>query len=353
MGIGAASVLSLADARETAREVRKQILKGLDPIEVRRRERRRVVPTFKDCAQQFIALNSAGWKSQKHKRQWKNTLETYVYPTLGKVPVDHVETADVLRILQPIWTSKPETAVRIRGRIERILSWAAAQKFRARDNPATWRNHLDAILPKRSMVRAVKHHRALPWREVPGFIQALRQREGMAAKALEFLILTAARSGEVRGATWTELDLDHRIWTIPADRMKSGREHRVPLSGPAVKLLQDLPAFKDEEHVFPSTRGGELSDMALSAVLRRMEVDAVPHGFRSCFRDWCSETTRYPREVAEMALAHAIPSGVEAAYRRGDLFEKRRQLMEEWSTYCTTPPAADERGRVLEIGRGR
>jgi integrase len=175
----------------------------------------------------------------------------------------------------------------------------------------------------------------------------------MAAKALEFLILTAARSGEVRGATWTELDLDHRIWTIPADRMKSGREHRVPLSGPAVKLLQDLPAFKDEEHVFPSTRGGELSDMALSAVLRRMEVDAVPHGFRSCFRDWCSETTRYPREVAEMALAHAIPSGVEAAYRRGDLFEKRRQLMEEWSTYCTTPPAADERGRVLEIGRGR
>ena len=350
MGIGPTSARSLSDAREVARDIRKKILEGLDPIEERRRKRRRVVPTFKECADRFIALNSAGWSNQKHLQQWENTLATYAFPTIGHVPVDQVETPDVLRILQPVWNSKPETAVRVRGRIERILSWAATQKLRSRENPAAWKNHLDAILPKRSKVRAVKHHRALAWGDVPGFIRALRHREGIAANALEFLVLTAARSGEVRGATWFEVDLDSRTWTVPADRMKAGREHRVPLSDQAVELLEKQPRFEGEERIFPSTRGGMLSDMALSAVLRRMDVDAVPHGFRSSFRDWCAETTRFPREVAEAALAHTLSNKTEAAYLRGDLFEKRRNLMEAWGMYCSTPPAAGEAGRVVAIG---
>jgi len=347
MGIGAASVLSLAEAREAARDARKQILAGLDPIEERRLRLRRVVPTFEECADRFMAHNESAWSNAKHRQQWKNTLGTYAYPVIGRVPVDQVETPDVLRILEPIWNTKPETAVRVRGRIERILSWAASQNLRPRENPATWKNHLDAILPNRAKVRPVKHHRALPWTEVPDFIADLRNREGIAAKALEFLVLTAARSGEIRGAMWSEIDLTSLTWTIPPDRMKSSREHRVPLSGPTVDLLQSLPRLEGEEHVFPSVRGGLLSDMALSAVLRRMDVDAVPHGFRSSFRDWCAETTNYPREVAEMALAHAIPSGVEAAHRRGDLFKKRRQLMTAWGTYCTSPRAP---GEVVQIG---
>lgn len=342
MGIGAASVLSLSEAREITRDARKLILMGHDPIEERRRKRQDEVRTFRYCAEKYIESFSAAWKNPKHKQQWENTLSTYVYPTIGEVPVDQIETPDIERILKQIWYTKTETAVRVRGRIERILSWAAAQNYRPKENPATWRNNLAAIFPKPSEVRTVKHHRALPWSDVPAFFPRLAQREGTAARALEFLILTAARSGEVRGSTWSEIDLYNRIWTIPADRMKSGREHRVPLSDQAVELVENLPTFNDEHCVFPSTRGGMLSDMALSAVLRRMKIDAVPHGFRSSFKDWCSETTRFPHEVAEMALAHAIPSGVEAAYRRGDLFEKRKHLMEDWGSYCTKPQDVGE-----------
>ncbi len=349
MGIGPTSARSLSDAREFARDIRKQLLEGLDPIEERRRKRRRVVPTFKECADRFIAQNSAGWSNQKHLQQWENTLATYAFPTIGHVPVDQVETPDVLRILQPVWNSKTETAVRVRGRIERILSWAAIQKLRSRENPATWKNHLDAILPKPSTVRAVKHHRALPWGDVPGFIRALHQREGIAANALEFLVLTAARSGEVRGATWSEIDLDSRTWTVPADRMKVGREHRVPLSDEAVRLLRDLPRFEGSEYVFPSPRTGRpLSDSALGKVLRDLGLDVTAHGFRSSFRDWCAESTAYPNHVAEMALAHTIGDKVEAAYRRGDLFEKRRKMMTAWGDFIDRVPA-EQSGKVIAI----
>ncbi len=349
MGIGPTSARSLADAREITREVKRQVLDGLDPIEVRRLERSRIVPTFDECAEQFISLNSAAWSNEKHRQQWENTLATYARPVIGRIPVDQIETPDILRILEPVWTVKPETAVRVRGRIERVLAWAATRGLRARENPAAWKNHLDAILPPRSKVRAVRHHRALPWEQVPVFTQRLRQQDGIGPRALEFLILTAARSGEVRGATWAEINLDSRTWTVPADRMKSRREHRVPLSTEAVELLESLPRFTGEDPVFPSPRRGPLSDMTLSAVLRRMSVDAVPHGFRSSFRDWCSETTRFPREVAEAALAHSLPNKTEAAYLRGDLFEKRRVLMNSWSAFCSTPPAEKETAKVVPI----
>ena len=354
MGLGPIDRISLVDARSLARDARRLLSKGKDPINERRAKKSRA-PTFHEAAAAFIAAHEAAWRNPKHRQQWRNTLNTYAAPVIGDLPVDEVQTTDVLRVLQPIWQTKVETASRLRGRIEKVLDWAAAQGFRSRENPARWRGHLDTLLAAPSKVRRVQHHAAMSWQEVPGFIVKLREQRGIAVRALEFVIMTASRSGEVRGARWDEIDLDAGTWTIPGERMKADREHRVPLSDEVVRLLRDLPRFEGSEYVFPSPRTGRpLSDSALTKVLRDLGFDVTAHGFRSSFRDWCAETTRYPREVAEMALAHAIPSAVEAAYRRGDLFEKRRKMMNAWSDFIDREPVeSDEKRRVVAIRGAR
>ncbi len=347
MGLGSLSAFTLAEARERAKAQRQQLADGVDPIEAKRAATvaRRLadanVITFDKAAESFIAANASGWRNEKHRYQWRATLATYASPVIGTVPVAEVTTEMVLRILSPIWTTKTETAVRVRGRIEKVLGWATVHGYRVGDNPAAWRGHLSEALPKPAKVSAVEHHAALPYTEVGAFLRDLRTRAGTAARALEFIVLTACRTGEAIGATWGEVDIHGAVWTIPAKRMKAGREHRVPLSAPVLELLRSLPAGDAAAPVFPGAKGKPLSNMSCIAVLRRMErTDVVPHGFRSTFRDWCAETTSYPRDVAEMALAHAIGDKVEAAYRRGDLFEKRTALMTEWANYCAAPTAA-------------
>ena len=343
LGLGSAEEVGLKEARESAARARRQIREGLDPIEERRKVRAKAsAPTFAECAKRFLASHEAGWRNAKHCAQWHSTLEAYAYPVLGEQPVNAVGVADVLLVLEAVWTTKPETASRLRGRIERVLDWARARGLRHGENPARWRGHLDKLLPKRSQVRAVRHHAALPWREVPEFMAALRAREGIAARALEFAVLTAARSGEVRSMGWDEVDGE--VWTVPAERMKAKREHRVPLSARALAILDEMRRFGSEpgQLVFPGMRAGRpLSDMSLTAVLRRMGREILTaHGFRSTFRDWSAETTSFPREVCEQALAHTLADKVEAAYRRGDLFEKRRRLMSAWAGYCGQSPRA-------------
>lgn len=342
IGLGGFSTVTLAQAREKAREDRDKIARGIDPVAERTAARSALTArqsaetTFDECARQFIEAKSAEWRNSKHVQQWQNTLDAYASPVIGSLHVGDIELSHIVKILTPIWTKKTETASRLRGRIESVLDWATVRGLRKGDNPARWRGHLDKLLPKPSKVKKVEHHTALAIDELGAFMKKLQAREGMSARALEFLILTAARSGEVRGATWNEIDLDAGIWTVPAERMKAGREHRVPLCRRTVDLLNELPRIDASPLVFPAPRGGELSDMSLVAVMRRMKSDAVPHGFRSTFRDWAAERTNYPREVAEIALAHTIESKVEAAYRRGDLFGKRRRMMEEWARFCAT-----------------
>ena len=348
LGLGSAGEVGLKEARQNAARARRQIRDGLNPIDERRKERAKASsPTFAACAERFISANQVAWGNAKHRAQWHSTLKAYAYPTLGEQPVNAVGVADVLRVLKAVWATKPETASRLRGRVERVLDWARASGLRHGENPARWRGHLDKLLPKRSQVRAVRHFAALPWRGVPAFMAALRERAGIAARALEFLILTAARSGEVRGISWAEVDGD--VWIIPAERMKAQREHRVPLSARALAILDEMRRFGSEpgQLVFPGMRAGRpLSDMSLTAVLRRMgRDDLTVHGFRSTFRDWSAETTSFPREVCEQALAHTLANKVEAAYRRGDLFEKRRRLMSAWADYCGQSP----RARVVEF----
>lgn len=355
-GLGGFPAVTLEQARERARDAAELLRQGVDPAEHRRAasdrlrsaEAKRV--TFKSAAEQFIERKRQEFRNEKHGAQWESTLETYAYPVIGSLPVDQVELGHVKKILDPIWMEKTETATRLRGRIESVLAYATASGYREGDNPARWRGNLDAVMPKPRKISKVQHHRALPIDELPAFMVKLAEREGTAARALEFVILTAARSGEVRGATWDEIDLEAETWTVPGDRMKAGKEHVVPLSDPAVRLLKRLPRMKGSNYVFAAPRGGPLSDMSISAVCRRMEVDAVPHGFRSTFRDWCAERTNYPREVAEKALAHVIPNAVEAAYRRGDLIEKRRRLMREWARFCLTPTKP---GKVVPIRKAR
>jgi len=330
--------------------MRLQARNGVDPIAERQSARealktsRARALTFDDALDRYLAGRANEFRNPKHRKQWRTSVETYASPVLGSLRVEQIELAHVLQVLQPIWHEKTETANRVRGRIERVLDFATVSGFRSGENPARWKGRLDAVLPSPGKLKRVQHHRAIPWKDLPGFMVELRKREGLAARALEFAILTGTRSGEVRGATWGEIDLKEQLWTIPAKRMKGGREHVVPLSKPAVDLLKALPRFEDVEHVFPSTKGGALSDMALSALMRRMSVNATPHGFRSTFRDWVSETTAYPHEVAEMALAHVIPSPVERAYRRGALLTKRTRLMAEWAKFCTNPPTG---GKVV------
>ena len=344
VGLGGYPDVPLAQARDKARGIRAKIEQGIDPIAERKASRTALVGalTFDEAAKRLIAAKSPEWANAKHATQWKATLDTYASPIIGKMPVDKIELRHIVDVLTPIWHTKTETASRVRSRMEAVLSWATATGERSGDNPARWRGNLDAgILAAPNKIRKVKHHTALPIDALPGFVVDLRQCEGIAARALEFAILTAARSGEVRGAVWDEIDLDAKTWTIPGERMKAGRAHSVPLSPRAIALLKALPRIAGTELVFASPTGKLLSDMTLSAVMRRMEVDAVPHGFRSTFRDWASERTNYPRDVAEMALAHTIGDKVEAAYRRGDLMTKRTKMMADWAKFIEAKPKAD------------
>ncbi len=339
-GLGGYPDVTLAQAKEAARAARAKIGQGIDPVEDARILRSQLIAsqasaiTFSQAATQYIDAHKDSWRNAKHAQQWTNTLQVYAYPKIGRMLVRDVALPQILAILEPIWRDKTETASRVRGRIESVLDWAAVRGYRPDNNPARWKGLLDKMLPAPGKITKTDHHRALPYKELPAFMTRLSEQQGMGARALEFTILTASRSGEVRGAKWSEFDLDSGIWTIPPERMKMGKEHRAPLSDAVLSIIKKQKASAFCEYVFPSPRGSTLSDMTLSAVLRRMKVAAVPHGFRSTFRDWCAEHTDYSREVAEMALAHAIGSKVEAAYRRGDLFNKRRQLMQDWSDYA-------------------
>jgi integrase len=329
MGLGSLRDVPLAKARERAAEARQKLAEGLNPIAARDKPK---VMTFGEAADALIESMSSSWRNEKHCAQWKMTLTVYCAPLRSK-PVTEIGTEDVLKVLQPLWTTKPETASRLRGRIERVFDFARAQGHGPGENPARWRGHLEAVLPKRAKLTR-GHHKAMPFDEVPEFMVALREREGIAARALEFAILTAARSGEVFGASWDEFDLEARVWTVPAARMKAGRAHRVPLSARAVEILREMEQRRLSELVFPGTKPGRpLSVMALEMVLRRMKVDVTVHGFRSAFRDWAGERTHFPREVAEAALAHLVGDAVERAYRRGDALEKRRKLMDAWASF--------------------
>lgn len=331
-GLGSASTVSLKDARLAAEAVRKQLREGIDPIDSK------VKPvtskTFSECAEAFIASNEKAWKNAKHRDQWKNTLKTYAEPHIGKLPIDRISVDDVLKAIEPIWTTKTETASRVRGRIEAVLDWAAARGYRDSDNPARWRGHLDKVLPPTRKVAKVRHHPALPYKDIPAFMADLRQRDSISARALEFTILTAARTGEVTGAKWDEIDDNNKVWTVPADRMKAGVEHHVPLSDRALAILKDIP--RDGDFIFVGMKPSEgLSNMSMLALLKRMDrSDLTTHGFRSTFRDWAAETTEFPNELVEMALAHTIRNKAEAAYRRGNMLERRRALMNAWAIYC-------------------
>ena len=335
--------INLSDARQQAAECRRLLALGKDPLAEREGARERTLVekqrsmTFDQCSQAYIAAHKDGWRNSKDSAQWESSLRLHASPVIGPLPVADIGLPQIMKILEPIWRDKTETATRIRGRVESIIDWATVRGFRSGDNPARWRGHLDHLLPKPSKVTKVEHHAAVAFDQLPEFFGRLRRQEGTGARALAVLILTGARSGEVRGATRGEVDFETAVWTVPGERMKAGREHRVPLSAVALALVAASKDAGADALLFPAPRGGQLSDMTLSAVMRRMKVPAVPHGFRSTFRDWCSECTDFPREVAEMALAHAISDKVEAAYRRGDLFEKRRQLMEHWATFCGVP----------------
>ena len=364
MGLGPTHTVSLAEARVKALEARKLLVDGQNPLAVKRQQRtaaaleRARMMTFDQCAKAYIDAHKASWKNEKHRDQWTNTLATYASPIFGKLPVAEIDTALVVKCLAPIWQGKTETATRLRGRIESVLGWATTSGYRTGENPARWRGHLENLLANIGKTSRVKNHPSLPWQRVGEFMKAIKAREGVAARAVEFAILTACRSGEVRGAKWSEFDFQEQVWTIPAVRMKAKREHQVPLSEEALGILNTMRAMDAAIHgnrqtsendgfVFAGTKRQELSDMSLTAVLRRMNneeekpiwVDAngdgiTVHGFRSTFRMWAAEATAYPREVAEHALAHQLPDAVERAYQRGTQFAKRKALMVDWGKFC-------------------
>ncbi len=344
MGLGPFPDVSLAEAREAARLARAAVRRGVDPIDERHAAREKAKAaardssralTFRAVADRYLAVHEDSWRNEKHRWQWRQTLEV-ACEEIGKIPVAAIATGDVMRVLEPIWREKTETAARLRGRIESVLDFAGARGWRDGENPARWRGHLAKLLPAPGKVAKVEHHSALPWPEIGSFMAELRLQDGAAARALEFTILTAARTGETIGAIWSEIDIAAAQWTVPAARMKAGREHRVPLSGAALAVLADVASPRDA-WIFPGGRPGKpLSNMSMLMLSRRMgRPKLTVHGFRSTFRDWCAESTDYPREVAEQALAHVLGDKVEAAYRRGDLLGKRRQLMEDWAAFCS------------------
>jgi integrase len=324
-------------------------LDGIDPLDARRAARAAAALeaaktlTFEEAAKQYYAQHQAKWKNPKAAAQFLSSLRSYVFPKIGGLSAADVDTGQVLRCIEPLWATKTETMSRVRGRIEGVLDWATVRGFRTGDNPARWKGHLAEVLPARSQLQTVQHHKALPFAELPAFMAELSQREGVAARALEFTILTAARTGETIGATWGEIDLKGSTWTVPAHRMKAHREHRVPLSDRALEILRALPREKGNDHIFVGAqRGAALSDMAMASVMRRLGRNETVHGFRSTFRDWAAERTAYPNHVVEKALAHVVADKVEAAYRRGDLFDKRRRLMTDWATFATSKPTTAE-----------
>ncbi|TXL78260.1 DUF4102 domain-containing protein [Vineibacter terrae] len=362
MGLGALKDVSLAEARRKASNARQALVAGIDPIEAKRIQLSAAAVqaaqaiSFRECATRYIDAHAPSWRNAKHAAQWSSTLATYAYPQFGSRAVSAIETSDVMSALEPIWTRKPETASRVRGRIESVLDYAKARGWRSSENPARWRGHLQNLLPRRSKIARVQHHPALPWTRMAEFMAALRNQSGIAARALEFTILTAKRTTETIASRWPEFDLDAAAWDIPAERMKADRPHRVPLSPAAVAILREVLPLRAKEHgdwVFPGGKLGKgLSDNAMAAVIDRMNAErkeradqqwidpkrngrpVVPHGFRSSFRDWCAEATNHPRELAEAALAHVVKDQTEAAYQRGDLFQKRAQLMSEWADHC-------------------
>ena len=371
MGLGPASgqdAVSLADARAKATDLRLMLRSGKDPLEERAKDAAEAAAqaqaaairqrTFKEVATALMDAKEAGWRNDKHRKQWRSTLDQFAFPVFGDMPVSEIGTDHIMDVLQPIWQRIPETASRLRGRIEAVLDFAKARKWREGENPAQWRGHLSHLLPAVSKVARVEHHAALPWAEMGAFMKELRQREATSARALEFAILTAARTGEVLGARWCEIDLGKRVWTVPGDRMKAGREHRVPLTPAAVAVLEAMAAVRPKEDpngeafVFPGAKkGSPLSQMAMLILLRRMDrADITAHGFRSTFRDWVAESTAFAGEIAEAALAHVVGDKVEAAYRRSDLFDKRRKLMEAWAGHCAK--AAKTAGKVTPIRQG-
>jgi len=353
MGLGSLMTISLADARIAAQAARKQVYDGFDPIEARKQKRNArnfesaIEKTFKECAVAYITSHQAAWKNAKHSLQWTSTLENHVFPEIGALSISAIDTAAVMRVLEPIWQTRTETASRVRGRVESILDWATVHGYRKGENPARWKGHLDKLLPAKTKVAKVKHFTALSYAQIGDFIVKLKGRDGIAAIGLEFLILTAARTGEVIGARWDEIEGD--IWTIPEGRMKAGVEHRVPLSQLSLQTMDRARKASHSDFIFPGMDPKRpMSNMAFLKLLQRMGLKGITtHGFRSTFRDWAAEQTNYPREVAEMALAHSVSDKVEAAYRRGDLFDKRRLLMESWAAYCNTPSV--ERGQVLAM----
>jgi integrase len=345
MGLGPLHAVSLSEARKRAAELREQLhhpTSAVDPLAARQEAKlaqrigKQRSKTFQACASAYIEAHQNEWKNSKHALQWTNTLAQYAYPVFGDIPASEIDEALILNVLTPIWATKTETAKRLRGRIEAVLDWATFNKFRQGENPARWKGHLEHSLAKPSKVSKVKHHAAMPYQALPAFMQELRGRSGTGAKALELLVLTGCRSGEIRSAVWSEIDLDSKLWVIPANRMKMAQEHRVPLSDAAINLLSVLPKLEDTDLVFPSAKlNTPLSDMTLTAVLRRCGGgNFTVHGFRSCFRDWLAETTNYPNEACELALAHSISNKVEAAYRRGDMLDKRLPMMNDWANYC-------------------
>jgi integrase len=369
MGLGPLHTFNLDQARERAREARQKIRDGIDPLQARREAEATArlasakAMSFAEAAEQFVAQNESGWSNAKHRRQVMGTLRTFAFPIIGALPVAGIDTGLVLRVLEqpvaaergnpagPFWIARPETASRVRGRVEAVLAWATVRGHRSGDNPAAWRNHLDQVLPKQGRAARVEHHAALPYAQLPAFMAELRAREGVAARALEFTILVAARSGEVAGARWSEIDLETATFTVPGARMKSRKEHRAPLPVAAVELLAKLPREDGNPRVFiGSRRGAGLGPAAMSSMLARMgRGDVTVHGFRSAFRDWAAERTNYANHVVEQVLAHSIGSAVEKAYRRGDLLDQRRKIMELWGGYCSGP--AVQGGAVVPMRR--
>ena len=370
MGLGALNAVSLAEARKKSEGCRNLLTEGTDPINARNATHTKTRldearnQTFRQCAEAYIETHKSGWRNAKHIWQWENTLSRFVYPVFNDMPVQDVGVSEVMKVLEPIWSVKTETASRIRGRIEVILDWATTREYRRGENPARWRGHLENLLPKRSKVQKVKHQPALTYSQMGDFMAALKGQEGTAALALAFTILTAGRTAEVIGAAWNEIDLQKGIWIVPAHRIKSGREHRVPLSESALHILKELKKQhnlieqkKDANKnswVFNGQKHGKpLSNTAMLMLLRRMErQDITVHGFRSSFRDWAAEQTNFAREVAESALAHISGDKVEQAYQRGDFLDKRRQLMNAWARYCATPSIKEEsEDKVVKLAR--
>jgi len=340
-GLGSYPTVTLDRARNKARACNVLRDKGIDPIEHKKQqvldeelEKLKGI-TFEKCAIAYIDAHKAGWKNRKHEQQWRNTLKTYAYPYIGKLAVKSIDTGLVLKVLEPIWNEKTETATRVRQRIENILDWAKVRKYRSGENPALWRGHLDKILPKPTKVTKVKHFNAMPYVNVPKYFKKLRKTETLAAKSLAFIILTASRNGEARGATWDEIDLKKGVWELPSERMKADRPHRVPLSKEAIKVLKEAKKLSRGEYVFSGLKKDKpISEATIRNLIKTDHSDVTIHGFRSSFRDWCAEMTNYPREVAEAALAHTLKDKTEAAYQRGDIFVKRKKLMDAWASYC-------------------